>query len=65
MIQQLFRSSFNLHPSLLFPSVPWSSGDDFWFTSRQRWFESIRDHSKNSKGFNDVSFSSPLSSQGK
>ena len=26
-------------------SVPWSSGDDSWPTPRQRWFESIRDHS--------------------
>ena len=25
--------------------VPWSSGNDGWFTSSQRWFESIRDHS--------------------
>ena len=25
--------------------IPWSSGDDFWPTPRQRWFESIRDHS--------------------
>ena len=24
--------------------VPWSSGEDSWPTSRQRWFESIRDH---------------------
>ena len=24
--------------------IPWSSGDDFWPTPRQRWFESIRDH---------------------
>ena len=26
-------------------TIPWSSGDDFWPTPRQRWFESIRDHS--------------------
>jgi hypothetical protein len=25
--------------------VPWSSGQDGWFTSSKRWFESIRDHS--------------------
>src|SRR5262245_14840637 len=25
--------------------IPWSSGEDSWSTSRQRWFESIRDHS--------------------
>jgi hypothetical protein len=24
--------------------IPWSSGNDSWFTSGQRWFESIRDH---------------------
>ena len=27
-------------------AVPWSSGDDSWLTTRQRWFESIRDHSR-------------------
>lgn len=26
--------------------IPWSSGNDFWPTPRQRWFESIRDHSQ-------------------
>lgn len=30
--------------SSLTNSVPWSSGNDSWFTPRQRWFESIRDH---------------------
>jgi hypothetical protein len=24
-------------------TVPWSSGDDSWLTTRKRWFESIRD----------------------
>ena len=27
-------------------TVPWSSGEDSRFTSAQRWFESIRDHSR-------------------
>ena len=35
--------SVRLRPRLL-KMVPWSSGDDSWPTSRQRWFESIRDH---------------------
>ncbi len=25
-------------------TIPWSSGDDAWFTSKKRWFKSIRDH---------------------
>jgi hypothetical protein len=24
--------------------IPWSSGNDSWPTTRQRWFESIRDY---------------------
>ena len=32
-------------PPRLLKWVPWSSGQDSWPTSRQRWFESIRDHS--------------------
>ena len=31
-------------PPRLLTMVPWSSGEDSWPTSRQRWFESIRDH---------------------
>ena len=31
-------------PPRLLRLIPWSSGDDSWPTSRQRWFESIRDH---------------------
>ena len=27
------------------PAVPWSNGNDAWFTSRKRWFDSIRDYS--------------------
>ena len=30
------ESTFNL--------IPWSSGNDSWFTPRKRWFESIRDY---------------------
>ena len=29
--------------------VPWSSGEDSWPTSRQRWFESIRDQCRGQK----------------
>ena len=25
-------------------TVPWSNGNDAWFTSRKRWFDSIRDY---------------------
>src|SRR6476620_2681781 len=25
-------------------TIPWSSGDDAWFTSKKRWFKSIRGH---------------------
>ena len=25
-------------------TVPWSNGNDAWFTSRKRWFNSIRDY---------------------
>ncbi len=25
-------------------TVPWSNGYDAWFTSRKRWFDSIRDY---------------------
>src|SRR2546427_8547484 len=31
-------------PPRLLNLIPWSSGEDSWPTSRQRWFESIRDH---------------------
>ena len=29
--------------------VPWSNGNDAWFTSRKRWFDSIRDYSSRSE----------------
>ena len=43
-VESLVRDcGFDSH--LGYCKVPWSSGDDSWPTSRQRWFESIRDHS--------------------
>jgi hypothetical protein len=38
-------------PSFL---VPWSSGHDSWVTSRQRWFESSRDHSRVCRCFGSI-----------
>lgn len=46
MIERILVLNFSLilfH--LAFALVPWSSGDDTWPTSRERWFDSIRDQS--------------------
>src|SRR4029450_10816006 len=41
----LSKQKYGLDPRMHRLMVPWSSGDDAWLTSRERWFDSIRDHS--------------------
>jgi hypothetical protein len=42
--RELGESLWVRFPPRLLKTIPWSSGEDSWPTSRQRWFESIRDH---------------------